>query len=73
MPDQLTRNGTITDLMSDRRDCPECGNEGTVERVDDYPNKAHPTTFKIAYLVRCPKGHSWIVDMPKWPPPKEPA
>ena len=61
MPDSpspdLTNTGSITDIPSPLRNCPDCKEEFIVEAVQ-REQKRHGKV----YLLRCPNDHVW-----EWP------
>jgi hypothetical protein len=59
---QLTTDGTITDVPSPLRTCSTCEAEFFVEAVSTFSNGHHPTTRGKRYALRCPNGHerTWI-------------
>jgi hypothetical protein len=60
--DQLTTDGTITDVPSPLRKCPTCGAEFFVEAVSTLSTGHHPTTPGKRYTLRCSNGHekTWV-------------
>ena len=62
MPDNpspdLTNIGSITDIPSPLRNCPDCKAEFIVEAVQRVPKPGHGKV----YLLRCSNNHVW-----EWP------
>jgi hypothetical protein len=59
--DQLTSDGTITDVPSALRTCSTCGADLFVEAVSTTSRGRQATAHGRRYSLRCPKGHeeSW--------------
>jgi hypothetical protein len=59
--DQLTTNGTITDVLFPLRTCSTCGAEFFVEAVSTSSGHRSSKHGK-RYTLRCPNGHekTWV-------------
>lgn len=64
--EELTDDGTITDLPTQLRACPTCGLEFFVEAVTHHTDRRAGATFGTLYQLRCSKGHTkiWVQGAP---------
>lgn len=62
MTDQLTTDGTITDVPSLLRTCSTCGAAFFVEAVSTLSSGHHSGSHGRRYTLRCPNGHekTWV-------------
>ena len=60
--DQLTSDGTITDVPATLRTCPICKAEFFVEAVSTVKGGHHSTGHAKRYTLRCANGHekTWV-------------
>jgi hypothetical protein len=60
--DQLTRDGTITDVPAALKTCPICKAEFFVEAVSTVKGGGHSTAGGKRYTLRCANGHekTWV-------------
>jgi hypothetical protein len=60
--DQLTSDGTITDVPAPLKTCPICKAEFFVEAVSTLKGGHHSTGHGKRYTLRCANGHekTWV-------------
>jgi len=60
--EELTHDGTITDVPAPLKTCPICKADFFVEAVSTVKGGGHATTSSKRYTLRCAHGHekTWV-------------